>query len=52
MRPGTLLISQPFLGDPNFERSVVLLCRDEPEEGTFGLVLNRPTALALGENKF
>ena len=49
MRPGTLLISQPFLGDPNFERSVVLLCRDEPEEGTFGLVLNRPTALTLGD---
>ena len=48
MRPGTLLISQPFLGDPNFERSVVLLCRDAPEEGTFGLVLNRPTTLTLG----
>ncbi len=30
MRPGTLLISKPFLGDPNFERSVILLCRDEP----------------------
>lgn len=49
MRRGTLLISQPFLGDPNFERSVVLLCRDDPEEGTFGLVLNRPTALTLGD---
>ncbi|MBF9220344.1 YqgE/AlgH family protein [Hymenobacter ruricola] len=49
MRPGTLLISQPFLGDPNFERSVVLLCRDEPEDGTFGLVLNRLTQLTLGE---
>ena len=49
MRPGTLLISQPFLGDPNFERSVVLLCRDEPEEGSFGLVLNRFTSLTLGD---
>ncbi|MDB5236023.1 MAG: hypothetical protein JWR44_3016 [Hymenobacter sp.] len=49
MRPGTLLISQPFLGDPNFERSVVLLCRDEPEDGTFGLVLNRLTNLTLGD---
>ncbi|GAA3962384.1 YqgE/AlgH family protein [Hymenobacter antarcticus] len=49
MRPGTLLISQPFLGDPNFERSVVLLCRDEPEHGSFGLVLNRLTALTLGD---
>ncbi|MBF9238931.1 YqgE/AlgH family protein [Hymenobacter sp. BT683] len=49
MRPGTLLISQPFLGDPNFERSVIILCRDEPEEGSFGLVLNRLTSLTLGD---
>ena len=49
MRPGTLLISQPFLGDPNFERSVVLVCRDEAEDGTFGLVLNRLTTLTLGD---
>ncbi|MBD2768404.1 YqgE/AlgH family protein [Hymenobacter sp. BT664] len=49
MRPGTLLISQPFLGDPTFERSVVLLCRDEPDEGTFGLVLNRLTTLTLAD---
>ena len=49
MRPGTLLISKPFLGDPNFERSVVLLCRDEPAEGSFGLVLNRLTNLLLGD---
>jgi putative transcriptional regulator len=49
MRPGTLLISKPFLGDPNFERSVILLCRDEPEEGSFGLVLNRVTNLVLND---
>ena len=49
MRPGTLLISQPFLGDPNFARSVVLLCRDEPEHGSFGLVLNRLTSITLGD---
>lgn len=49
MRPGTLLISQPFLADPNFDRSVVLICRDEPGEGTFGLVLNRLTDHTLGQ---
>ncbi|MFC6223247.1 YqgE/AlgH family protein [Hymenobacter artigasi] len=49
MRPGTLLISKPFLGDPNFERSVVLLCRDEPADGSFGLVLNRLTSLVLDD---
>lgn len=49
MKPGTLLISQPFLGDPHFERSVVLLCRHHPSEGAFGLVLTRPTATVLGD---
>jgi putative transcriptional regulator len=49
MKPGTLLISQPFLNDPNFERSVILLCRDEPADGSFGLVLNKQTQLTLGQ---
>lgn len=49
MRPGMLLISQPFLGDPHFERSVVLLCRHSPAEGAFGLVLTQPTRLHLGD---
>jgi putative transcriptional regulator len=31
----------PQLADPNFSRTVVLLCRHN-EEGAFGLVLNRP----------
>lgn len=40
--PGDLLISEPYLPDKNFERSVVLLC-EHNEEGTFGLVLNHPS---------
>ena len=38
----TLLLSMPQLLDPNFERSVILLC-EHGTEGAFGLVLNRPT---------
>ena len=37
-----LLLSMPQLQDPNFARTVVLLC-DYGPEGAFGLVLNRPT---------
>ena len=37
-----LLLSMPQLQDPNFARTVVLLCEYAPE-GAFGLVLNRPT---------
>jgi len=44
--PGTLapslLLSMPQLTDPNFNRTVVLLCTHSEEQGAFGLVLNRP----------
>jgi putative AlgH/UPF0301 family transcriptional regulator len=38
-----LLLSMPQMADPNFARSVVLLC-DYTEQGAFGLVVNRPMA--------
>lgn len=45
---GRLLISEPFLEDPNFKRSVVLLC-DHNEDGSFGFVLNRSLELRVGD---
>ena len=36
-----LLLSMPQLMDPNFNRTVVLLCK-HTDEGAFGLVVNRP----------
>lgn len=45
---GNLLISEPFLQDENFMRSVVLLC-EHNSEGSFGLVLNKPSILHLSE---
>jgi putative transcriptional regulator len=44
----TLLLSMPQLNDPNFKRSVVLLC-EHSREGAFGLVLNRPTDTAASD---
>ena len=38
--PGTLLISDPFLKDPNFLRSVIFLCEHQ-EEGTVGFIINK-----------
>ena len=38
---GILLIAEPFLRDPSFKRSVVLLCSHNEEEGTFGFTLNK-----------
>ena len=43
-----LLLSMPQLADPNFHRSVVLLC-EHGTEGAFGLVLNRPTETPASE---
>lgn len=45
---GNLLIAEPFMGDTNFERSVVLVCEHSPA-GTFGLVLNQSTDIHLGD---
>ena len=45
---GKLLIAAPFLKDPNFLRTVVLLC-EHNEAGDFGLVLNRLFEQTLDE---
>lgn len=46
--PGILLIADPFLKDPNFLRTVVLLC-EHNEQGSFGFVLNRQYENTLDE---
>ncbi len=46
---GRLLVATPLLGDPNFRRTVSLIVEDEPEEGTLGVVLNRPTEVQVGQ---
>lgn len=46
---GILLISDPFLKDPNFIRTVVLLCEYQEKEGSFGFVLNKSIEPELGD---
>ncbi len=43
---GRLLIAPPALRDPNFARSVVLMVQ-HGEQGGLGLILNRPTQVAV-----
>ena len=45
---GKLLISEPYLPDPNFERTIILLCENN-EEGSFGFVLNKPSMAKVTE---
>jgi putative transcriptional regulator len=43
--PG-FLIAAPMLKDPNFDRTVVLMCIHN-EEGAMGLIINRPAPLTM-----
>ncbi|MEU5213297.1 YqgE/AlgH family protein [Streptomyces sp. NPDC020742] len=45
---GRLLVATPALADPNFDRAVVLLL-DHDEEGSLGVVLNRPTPVGVAD---
>lgn len=45
---GNLLVAEPFMKDPSFMRTVVLIC-EHRNEGSFGLVLNRKIEYTIGE---
>jgi putative transcriptional regulator len=45
---GIMLISEPVLSDFYFSKSLVLLA-DHNEEGSFGLIINKPTDLVLSD---
>ncbi len=46
---GSLLVAHPTLLDPNFRKSVLFLSANDAEEGSFGLILNRPAGRVVSE---
>lgn len=47
-RGGALfLVADPSLADPNFDRTVVLVARHPEVAGPVGVIINRPTAIAV-----
>lgn len=46
---GQLLLAGPYLRDPNFFRTVVLVLEHAADDGALGVVLNRPTELTVRE---
>jgi putative transcriptional regulator len=46
-RAGQLLAATPMLGDVNFRRTIVLVVEDDADEGTLGVVLNRPSEIPV-----
>lgn len=45
---GQFLIAMPALKDPNFAHTVSFVC-EHSEQGALGIVINRPSDIALGE---
>jgi len=48
LKHGKLLIAEPFMVDPNFKRSVILLCEHE-EEGSVGFILNKSLDMKIND---
>jgi putative transcriptional regulator len=47
-KPGRILISEPFLFDYYFKRSVVLLA-EHNNDGSFGVIINKPLVVRFNE---
>ncbi|PNU19824.1 hypothetical protein C2E25_10345 [Geothermobacter hydrogeniphilus] len=47
--PGRLLVARQGLKDPRFQKTVILLLRHD-EQGSVGLILNRPTRFSLARS--
>lgn len=47
-KKGRILISEPFLNDEHFKRSIILLCECN-QEGAFGFILNNLMKIELNE---
>jgi putative transcriptional regulator len=46
---GSFLVAHPSLTDPNFHKSVIILPDHSAKEGSFGLIINRPTGKVIGD---
>jgi putative transcriptional regulator len=48
IKPGLIFLADPFLTDPNFKRTVILLS-ERQDKGFVGFILNRPLNLQLAD---
>lgn len=49
VKPGDLLLSEPFLGDFYFRRSVVLIVDNNDNDGSFGVIINKKLTLPINQ---
>jgi len=48
VQTGKVLLAEPFMMDPNFKRSTVLLC-EHNAEGSVGFIMNKPLDMRVDE---
>ncbi len=48
LKTGNILLAEPFMLDPNFKRSAVLLC-EHNEEGSIGFIMNKKLDMRVDE---
>ena len=48
MAPGRVILAEPFLSEPYFKRSVVLIT-EHNDEGSFGLIINKPIKMTFNQ---
>jgi putative transcriptional regulator len=46
---GKMLVAEPFMLDPNFKRSVILICDHHEEDGSIGFVLNKTLDMKIND---
>lgn len=44
-----ILIAMPSLYDPNFSKTITLICEHSAEQGAMGIILNQPSSLNISE---
>lgn len=49
IKKGTVLLAQPFMEDPNFSRSAVLITDHHKSDGTVGFVLNKRIGTCIND---
>ena len=49
MLSGSILLSHPSLTDPNFNKTIVFLSAHSEDQGTLGVILNRPLGQKLSD---
>lgn len=49
LHAGSLLLANTTLLEPSFRRSVILLCAHAQEQGSMGVIVNRPLRQTLGD---